>query len=84
MRIDKFVRKNHRMITKALRFFKGNKVSLVISYSRALGGRKWHDNNKRARYFGYFKSIEHVFIARALVIGKHKFSLLISNNNTVY
>lgn len=82
MLIKWYFHETEKNCTKALRVFKkGRKTAkLIISYSKAKRG-KWHDNNMIARNFGYFKSKELMFTARSVVIGKHKFSLLIATNN---
>jgi hypothetical protein len=81
MLIKGYFHETEKFYTKALRVFKKGRgtAKLIISYSKAKMG-KWHDNNMVARNFGYFKSKELMFTARALVIGKHKFSLLIAHD----
>jgi hypothetical protein len=79
MEIKKYFKENQRYYTKALRFFKNGNVKLILSYSKSKDGRLWHDNDKTPRKLGYFKSQEFIFTARALVVGSHKFSLLVSN-----
>jgi hypothetical protein len=79
MKIERIMKINSKMYSKALKFFKDDKVKFVVSYSKSFGDRKWHDENNNPRSFGFFKSDEQLFRAKALVIGKHKFSLLVAN-----
>lgn len=78
MKIKSFFKETDKYYTKALRLFKGKAIKLVVSYSQSKGG-KWHDNDMKPIKLGYLKSQEYIFNARALVIGKHKFSLLVAN-----
>lgn len=75
---SKISKGNEKYKTNGLKLFNRGRLKTIVSYSKSLGGRKWCDNNKVARNLGYFKSEEHIFMARALIIGKHKFSLLIA------
>ncbi|KMP65162.1 hypothetical protein TU57_10435 [Bacillus cereus] len=77
MEIKKYSNKSENHYTKALRFIKGSKVKFIISYSKSLNGKKWHDDDKKARKFGYFTSKEKMYRAKALIIGCHKLSLLL-------
>lgn len=79
MKIERKAKINAKVYMRALKFInRKGKVELVISHTKSLRG-KWHDNEKKACSFRYLKSKEILFTARALVIGKHKFSLLVAN-----
>ncbi len=79
MEIKKYSNESDNHYTKALRFIKNSKVKFILSYSKSLNGKKWHDDSKKARMFGYFASKEKMYNARALIIGGHKLSLLVIN-----
>lgn len=81
MKIRKFKKINERFYTSAIRFFKGDSIKFILSYSKAHGGNKWHKWHNKERKpvnLAYCKSVEDMFTARALVVGKHKFSLLVA------
>lgn len=79
MEIKKYSNKSENHYTKALRFIKNSKVKFILSYSKSLNGKKWHDDSKKARMFGYFTSQEKMYKAKALIVGSYKLSLLVIN-----
>ncbi|PEA25880.1 hypothetical protein CN984_11860 [Bacillus cereus] len=77
MEIKKYSNKSENHYTKAFRFIKGSKVKFILSYSKSLNGKRWHDDSKKARMFGCFSSKEKMYKAKAMIIGCHKLSLLV-------
>lgn len=78
--IKNYTKKTDRYFTKAIRFFKGKNIRFALSYSKSLNGRKWYDEDMTPVKVGYRKSQEYIFTARALILGRHKFSLLVAND----
>lgn len=84
LKVKKFNVKNDNFYTKALRLFVKGKVKVIISYSKLTVNTFWQDDDKNYRKFGYFKNKMQTggnsyFTARAFILGKNKFSLLIAN-----
>ena len=79
MKIQKVYRESRLHYTKGIRFFKDGTLKTIVFYSKSKNG-KWLDEDKTPRRFGYFKSHEDEFNARAIVIGSHKFSILTSRD----
>jgi hypothetical protein len=78
--IIKTVKSNDTMkMVKGLRFFKeeGGIAKYIVLYSKSKNGRKWKDDNRKDVTFGFFKTITESFKAKALIIGSHKFSLIV-------
>lgn len=72
---------NQKVKTIGLRCVQGERVKWVLSYSRALNKKGWVNSDFKRVRFGFLKSRQLIFIARAFIIGNHKFSILNSTKN---
>lgn len=84
MRITKMIKKRINRENKASKvtgwkFFENTEsiAKYMVLHSKSINGKKWVSDKHEEVNVGYFKSTGNQFTARALIIGKHKFSLIV-------
>lgn len=78
MKIETYSNQDTKHITRGMKFKKDSKVVFAISYSRLLRkGSTWMDDFKNDRKLAYLKKDNFKLSAKALVIGRTKFNLVI-------
>lgn len=75
LKMEKFETEDFLKSVKGLRIYEGvakgfPKYMIVLSKSK--GGKKWVNDDRKEVNFGLFKSIEKMYSAQAVIIGKFK------------
>lgn len=78
MKIETYSNQDAKHSTRGLKFKKDSKVVFVISYSKlSRKGSTWVDDFRNNRKLAYLEKSNSKLSAKALIIGRMKFSLII-------